>query len=33
MKVLITDKVNECVKDIIADVSEAVFLPTYYERR
>ncbi|MEI0510411.1 phosphoglycerate dehydrogenase [Brachyspira intermedia] len=31
MKVLITDKVNECVKDIIADVSEAVFLPTMSE--
>ena len=31
MKVLITDKVNECVKDIISDVSEAVFLPTMSE--
>ncbi|MEI0580504.1 phosphoglycerate dehydrogenase [Brachyspira pilosicoli] len=31
MKVLITDKINECVKDIIADVSEVVFLPTMSE--
>ena len=31
MKVLITYNVNECVKDIIADVSEAVFLPTMSE--
>ena len=31
MKVLITDKINECVKDIIADVSETVFLPTMSE--
>ena len=31
MKVLITDKVNECVNDIIKNVAEAVILPTMSE--
>ena len=31
MKVLITDNINECVKDIIEDNAEAIFLPTMRE--
>ncbi|MEI0604971.1 phosphoglycerate dehydrogenase [Brachyspira alvinipulli] len=31
MKVLITDNINECVKDIITSVADAVFLPTMSE--
>ena len=31
MKVLITDNINKCVKDIISETAEAVFLPTMSE--
>ena len=31
MKVLITDNINKCVKDIISETTEAVFLPTMSE--
>ena len=31
MKVLITDNINKCVKDIIFETAEAVFLPTMSE--